>query len=103
MSMTIESQTVTGIERIEGVCGGYPVIAGTRISVRNVVEHLRVSGGDMVELLRMYPHVTRERLEAALVYYARFPGIVDEDIERNQQAWRELTGTEPDADPAVHG
>lgn len=104
MSTTVEQKTeVEGIERIPGVCGGYPVIAPTRISVRDVVEHLRVSGGGIDDLIAAFPHVSRQQFEAALVYYARFPEIVEEHIRRNQETWERLTGTTYDGHPVVPG
>ncbi|VTR93594.1 uncharacterized conserved protein : Uncharacterized protein OS=Roseiflexus sp. (strain RS-1) GN=RoseRS_0695 PE=4 SV=1: DUF433 [Gemmata massiliana] len=48
---------------------GKPVIAGTRISVELVLEEL--GGGLSVDdLLREYPHITREQLLAAVRFAA---------------------------------
>src|SRR5438128_341809 len=91
----------SGIERDPARCGGYPVVAGTRTAVRHLIEHLRVNGGGMRELLEAFPHLTGAQVENALVYYIRFPRLVDEDIERNRLAWERLTGTTYDGRPAV--
>jgi uncharacterized protein (DUF433 family) len=72
-----------------GVCGGYPVIRDTRISVRTVV-NLHRQGAGVEEMAEMWPHVSKERIQGALDYYARHPARVDEDIERNERAWAEL-------------
>ncbi len=37
--------------------------------------------------LRALPHLTREQVQAALDYYAETPELVDEDIERQKQAY----------------
>jgi uncharacterized protein (DUF433 family) len=103
MSVPAIEAAVEGIEQVPGVCGGYPVIAGTRTSVRHVVQHLRVNGGGISELLRAFPHLRRKQVEAALVYYARCPKLVNEDIRRNQQTWEQLTGTTYDGHPVVPG
>ncbi len=48
---------------------GKPVIAGTRITVELILELL--SGGATVEdILREYPHLTREGISAALAFAA---------------------------------
>jgi uncharacterized protein (DUF433 family) len=57
-------------ERIEvnpRVCGGQPVIKGTRISVAAILEQL--AGDDSWDsLLRGYPELTRDDIQAALQY-----------------------------------
>jgi uncharacterized protein (DUF433 family) len=57
-------------ERIEinpRVCGGQPVIKGTRISVATLLEQL-ANGDSWDSLLRGYPELTRADIQAALQY-----------------------------------
>jgi len=57
-------------ERIEinpRVCGGQPVIKGTRISVATILEEL-ASGESWDSLLRGHPELTRNDIQAALEY-----------------------------------
>jgi len=58
------------LERIEihpDICNGRPVLRGTRIAVRTVLEFLAV--GDSVEdVLEEYPGLTREDVQACLAY-----------------------------------
>lgn len=67
-----------GMERIDvnpAICGGKPVIRGTRILVRNILG--MIAGGYTVDrVLESYPELTREDLNAALEYAAR---VVDEE------------------------
>lgn len=49
------------------ILAGKPIIRGTRISVEFVVELLS-SGMSHEEILREYPHLTREDILAALEY-----------------------------------
>ncbi|MCL6544038.1 MAG: DUF433 domain-containing protein [Bryobacteraceae bacterium] len=57
------------------ICGGKPVIRGTRILVRNILG--MVAGGYTVErILACYPELTREDIRAALEYAA---AVVDEE------------------------
>ncbi len=66
-----EASTVGGMsERIEinpRVCGGQPVIKGTRISVATVLEQL-ADNESWDSLLGGYPELTREDIQAALEY-----------------------------------
>jgi uncharacterized protein (DUF433 family) len=57
-------------ERIEinaRVCGGQPVIKGTRISVATILEQL-ATGESWDALLQGYPEMTRADIQAALQY-----------------------------------
>ena len=49
------------------VCGGQPVIKGTRISVSAILEQL-ADGESWDSLLRGYPELTRADIQAALRY-----------------------------------
>jgi len=66
------------VDRIEvnsDICGGKPVIRGTRIMVRNILG--MVAGGYTVErILMAYPDLTREDVNAALEYAAR---VIDDE------------------------
>jgi uncharacterized protein (DUF433 family) len=76
---------------VPGINGGYPLVRGSRIPVRVVVEIFRKTH-DLERLVEMYPHIGRERLHGALDYYAAHPDRVDEDIERNARALAEHEG-----------
>ncbi len=39
-----------------------------------------------------YPYLSREQIQGALDYYAKYPIRVDEDIERNKRAYAEAHG-----------
>ena len=57
-------------ERIEinpRVCGGQPVVKGTRISVATILEQL-ADGESWDSLLRGYPELSRADIQAALQY-----------------------------------
>ena len=57
------------------VCGGKPVIRGTRIMVKNILG--MVAGGYTVDrILKAYPELTRAMVEAALEYAA---AVIDEE------------------------
>lgn len=80
-------QTVHAVERISGVQGGYPVIAGIRTPVRTIVQMFcETYPGDIDRITEALPHLTRDQVESALNYYREYPDAVDEDIERQRRA-----------------
>jgi uncharacterized protein (DUF433 family) len=52
------------------VCGGRPIIAGTRIRVSDILDAL-AAGDGIDELLEDFPHLTRDDIHASLAYAAR--------------------------------
>ena len=82
----------TTIRETPGVCGGYPRVGHTRVSVRSIVVVYKETGNDFEQTATVFDMLTREQIRAALLYYRAHPARVDEDIERNARAWAELTG-----------
>jgi len=73
------------IVRIDGVCGGRPIIAGTRISVRTIVE--RVSLGDSPEqIVENYPPLTLAQIYDALSYYHEHKSEIKAEMAANEEA-----------------
>lgn len=52
------------------VCGGRPIVAGTRMRVSDVLEAL-AAGGGIDELIADFPYLTRDDVLACLAYAAR--------------------------------
>jgi uncharacterized protein (DUF433 family) len=76
------------ISRYENICGGEPVIAGTRVTVRAIVEYDRLYHS-IERILRALPHLTREQVEDALGYYADHSTEIDAYIAENERAFDE--------------
>ena len=76
------------IECQEGICGGYPILKGTRTPVRAIIEASRVL--TVEQILHSMPHLTRQQVEAAMAYYIHDPKRVDEDMGSNAEVLREL-------------
>ena len=55
------------IVKVPGTCGGKPIVKGTRIPVWLLLE-LQADGATEDELLRDYPHLSREDIRAAFAY-----------------------------------
>ncbi|WP_414571823.1 DUF433 domain-containing protein [Nostoc sp. CCY 9925] len=64
------------IQKTAGVCGGNARIRDTRIAVWTLVS-FRQQGASEEELLRNYPALTLEDLEAAWSYYEEHPEEID--------------------------
>lgn len=52
------------------VCGGRPIVAGTRMRVIDILDAL-ASGDSIEELVADFPYLTREDIQACLAYAAR--------------------------------
>ena len=52
-----------------GICGGAPIILGTRLAVHQIVEQYELLHGDKERLLKAYPHLAPQQLDAAMEYY----------------------------------
>ena len=76
------------ISRYTDVADGEPVIAGTRVTVRAIVEYDRLYH-DADRTLRAVPHLTHEQVEEALNYYTDHPSEIDSFISSNARAYDE--------------
>ena len=65
------------------ISGGEPLIRGTRISVRHIMER-RQAGQSIEETLAALPHLTAAQVYAALSYYYDHQSQIDQLIEDNQ-------------------
>jgi uncharacterized protein (DUF433 family) len=68
----VQSMTLAGFPRISvdpGVCGGRPVIKGTRVRVTDVLEML-AGGATTGEIVNDFPYLSEEDVLAALSYAA---------------------------------
>lgn len=74
------------IVRVEGVCGGWPVIRGTRITVQAVVEKIR-QGQTPEDIVASYPErLTLAHIYDALSYYYENPEEIEAQIAANRLA-----------------
>ncbi len=57
------------ITRDPKICGGQPVIKGTRVTLRTVLASL-AEGADVSEILADFPSLTEEAVRAVIVFAA---------------------------------
>jgi len=72
------------IERRAGVCGGEPVIKGTRIAVSLIAE-LEQLGKTVDEIVALYPHLTQAQVYDALAYYYDNKEEIDRCIREDSE------------------
>lgn len=65
------------------ILGGKPIITGTRISVEVILEFL-AGGMEIKEMLKEYPFLTREQIQAAIQYAAGKVGGPSTPQEKSQ-------------------
>ncbi|MCX7855782.1 MAG: DUF433 domain-containing protein [Anaerolineae bacterium] len=74
----------------KGVCGGKPVIRGTRIRVAQIAIEYERLGWSPDEIVRAHPHLTLAQVHDALSYYYENIEEVNAEIRRDEQLVEEL-------------
>ncbi len=78
------------IVKVRGVASGDPIIFGTRIMVRTVVEQYRL-GTSMEDILWDFPHLSSAQVHDALSYYHDHREEMDRLIERaSYEHWQPI-------------
>lgn len=72
------------IIRAQGVCGGRPIIEGTRISVKTVVGWVRM-GMTAFEIVTEYPFISLAQVADALAYYDRHSEEIEAEFAEEQR------------------
>jgi len=81
MPVQKKRETHPYIERKRGVCGGRPVIKGTRFPVSSVAIHY-CRGLTAEDILRDFPQLTPTQVYGALAYYFDHQKEIDAEIEQ---------------------
>jgi uncharacterized protein (DUF433 family) len=79
------------IARDAAICDGEPIIQGSRITVRDVVEYMVLYGSE-ARVLQALPDLTPEDLRAALEYYQSHPEEINgyRRAEEESEHWTDL-------------
>ena len=73
------------VERRPGVCGGEPVIVGTRFSVRSVVTDIYRLGMTPEEMVETWPYLTLAHIHDALSFYHDHRSLIDGAMRKNRE------------------
>lgn len=71
------------IVRKSGLCGGSPVIDGSRITVKLIAQLVK-TGTTAEEILASYPHLSLAQIYDAISYYFDHREEIEQDIEDNK-------------------
>jgi uncharacterized protein (DUF433 family) len=86
----IENTSYPHIVRTEGVCGGEPVIRGTRIAVRHIVGYYYKAGMSAEEILAEWDYLSPAQVFSALAHYHDNREPIDTLRQRNSyEHWEE--------------
>jgi uncharacterized protein (DUF433 family) len=84
--MALEARTEhPHIELRPGVCGGEPVVRGSRFPVRCIVEYVIRLGTTPEEMVRKWKHLTLAQVYDALSYYHDHKETIDRLIRKNRE------------------
>ncbi|OGW21860.1 MAG: hypothetical protein A2X55_11805 [Nitrospirae bacterium GWB2_47_37] len=79
------------IESLKDVCGGEPVVAGTRIPVKTIINWIKM-GKEVDEIVAMYPNITHAMVYDVLSYYYDHKDEIDRLIaEGTKESQLKLT------------
>jgi uncharacterized protein (DUF433 family) len=90
MSEAVEKINHPYITRKEGVCGGKPIIAGTRIRVQDIVIEYEQMGLTPDEIIQAHPHLTLSQVHDALSYYYEHAEEILSDIRKSERLVEEM-------------
>ncbi len=78
------------ITQIDGVCGGKPIIAGTRIPVWAIVGYHFNLNYSVDQIIAALPHLTHAQIYDALSYYFDHKQEIDEQLNLNndEEHWQ---------------
>jgi len=74
----------------KGVCGGKPIIAGTRIKVSQIAIYYEKMSYTPDDIVRAHPHLTLAQVHDALSYYYENIQEIDHQIAEEQQMVEEM-------------
>ncbi|MCM8792795.1 MAG: DUF433 domain-containing protein [Candidatus Omnitrophica bacterium] len=79
------------IDCVRNICGGSPVIKGTRTTVRTIIKFYQ-AGFSIEDILRELPHLSPADVYDALAFYYDNKVIIDKDIQLNEDTsyWKNL-------------
>jgi uncharacterized protein (DUF433 family) len=72
------------IVRAKGICGGRPIIVGTRTPVRSIVGYHKM-GMSVEDILEGLPHLKPVHVYDALSYYYDHQEEIEQDIEADSE------------------
>ncbi|MBI2987840.1 MAG: DUF433 domain-containing protein, partial [Deltaproteobacteria bacterium] len=85
MSQPASSPPHDFITQTPDICGGAPVIAGTRIRVSHIAYRYERERQSPDEIVQAYPHLTLAQVHAARAYYYSHRDAIDREIASSDE------------------
>lgn len=82
--MVTRPKTFTHIVRRADILNGEPIVVGTRIPVRTIVQYARIYNFDLKQMEAVYPSIARADIEEALAFYEANRAEIDRHIAENE-------------------
>lgn len=95
MSQPASSTLRDFISQTPDICGGAPVIAGSRIRVSHIAYRYERERQTPDEIVQAYPHLTLAQVHAALAYYYSHREEVDKEIASSDEVLLKASQTYP--------
>ena len=83
--MTPPNIQSTYITQDEGICGGKPRIAGTRMKVQHIVIEYFDLGWNVKQICEAHPHITPAQVHSALSFYYDHQSEIDQNIKDDEE------------------
>lgn len=71
------------------ICGGAPIILGTRLTVHHIISLMEELGWDAIDILAEYPQLSQQQIAAAQQYHRAHRAEVNRLIRREHIAARQ--------------
>lgn len=83
--MSLEVLEKTHIVQDEGICGGQPRIAGTRIKVQHIAIEYERLGWTSDQICEAHPNLTLADVHATIAYYYDNKSEIDGAIRKDEE------------------
>lgn len=83
--MGSEAVQAVHIARDEGICGGQPRIAGTRLKAQHIAIEYERLGWTPDQICDAHPGITLAQVHAALSYYFEHKDEIDKTIREDEE------------------
>jgi uncharacterized protein (DUF433 family) len=100
MSQAAPSAPHDFISQTPDVCGGAPVVAGTRIRVSHIAYRYERERQSPDEIVQAYPHLTLAQVHAALAYYYSHRDAIDKEIASSDELLPKARQADPSKLPS---
>ena len=78
------------VTRKKGVCGGKPIVKGSRMKVAQIAIEYDRMGWSPNEIAQAHPHLTLAQVHDALSYYYDHVDEINEEVRSGEQLVEEL-------------